>query len=105
MDISKLIKQAQSMQSKVAEAQKELEQKEVTGTSGGGLVKIIMNGKGIAKSLEIDDSVLSDKEMKETLEDLIIAAINDGKEKAEKLSQELMKDATAGMPLPPGFSI
>lgn len=102
MDLNKLMKQAQEMQGKVQEMQSEFENKEYEGKSGGGLVKIVVNGKSALKSLDIDKSAINPDE-KEILEDLIIAAFNDAKKKAEEAGGEAMNSAFGGMNLPPGF--
>ena len=76
----------------------------IEGVSGGGLVKILASAKGRIKSISIDDSliVLSDKQM---LEDLLAAAFNDAREKADHVSNEEMGKMTSGLPLPPGFKL
>jgi hypothetical protein len=102
MDISKLVEQAKNMQKQVEDAQKSLENKEVIGKAGGDAVEFTITGKGTAKAVKISEAALSDKEM---LEDLIVAAYNDAKTKADQISEEIMKDATAGVPLPPGLKI
>ena len=77
---------------------------EVEGTSGGGLVKVIATAKGSFKTMSIDESLIKIEE-KEILEDLIIAAINDAKQKGENAAQEQMKSLTGGLPLPPGMKL
>ena len=77
---------------------------EVEGLSGGGLVKVIANAKGQIKRLSIDQSLLKSEE-KEMLEDLVVAAINDSKQKGEAAAQEEMKSLTGGLPLPPGMKL
>ena len=89
---------------KMAEAQEKLNLIEVEGISGGGLVKVIATAKGDIKRINIDESLLK-KEEKEMTEDLIIAAINDAKQKGETASQEEMKSITGGLPLPPGMKL
>ena len=98
------MKQAQQLQKKMAEAQNKLNDIEVEGTSGGGLIKVIATAKGIFKRISIDDSLIKQDE-KEILEDLIVAAINDAKEKGEAAAQEEMKNLTGGLPLPPGMKL
>ena len=104
MDIMGMMKKAQAMQAKLAESQEELARLEVEGQSGGGLVKIVVTGKGEMKSIAIDPSLLvpADKEM---LEDLILAAFGDAKGKADRVSAEKMQALTAGLPLPPGMKL
>lgn len=103
-DLGEIMKQAGAMQAKMQELQASLEHLEAEGTSGGGLVKAVVTGKGAAKRFEIDESLLKADE-KEVLEDLLVAAFNDAKAKAEGLAQEQMKELTAGLPLPPGFKM
>ena len=104
VNIGNMMKQAQQLQKKMAEAQEKLNLIEVEGISGGGLVKVIATAKGDIKRINIDDSLLK-KEEKEMIEDLIIAAINDAKQKGETASQEEMKSITGGLPLPPGMKL
>jgi len=84
--------------------QAELDQIEVEGTSGGGLVSVTLSGKGEMKSVKIDDTLIKPSE-KEIVEDLIVAAHADARRKAEVLLQEKMKDVTGGLPLPPGMKL
>ena len=88
----------------MTEAQDKLNEIEVEGTSGGGLIKITATAKGVFKRISIDESLLKTDE-KEILEDLIIAAINDAKQKGETVAQEEMKSLTGGLPLPPGMKL
>lgn len=104
MDIGKLMKQAGEMQAKMQEMQEKIADMEVIGEAGAGMVKIVMNGKGYAKSVSIEPSLLSNGEA-EILEDLIAAAINDAKAKIETQNQEQMQEMTAGLPLPPGMKM
>ena len=104
VNIGNMMKQAQQLQKKMAEAQEKLNTIEVEGNSGGGLVKVIATAKGDIKRIMIDDSLMS-KEEKEMTEDLIVAAINDAKKKGEVASQEEMKSVTGGLPLPPGMKL
>ncbi len=102
VNIGNMMKQAQQLQKKMSEAQEKLNLIEVEGVSGGGMVKVIATAKGEIKKITLDDSLLL-KEEKEMTEDLIVAAINDAKQKGEVASQEEMKSLTGGMPLPPGM--
>ena len=104
MNFNNMMKQAQELQKKMAEAQKKVESLEAEGTSGGGLIKIIIDGKNNVKSVKIDDSLIS-KEDVEILEDLILAAFNDGKEKIQKKISDEMSSITGGLQLPPGFKM
>ncbi len=103
-DIMGLMKQAQALQGRVADIQKELESLEVEGASGGGLVRVTLTAKGQLKGVAIDDSLLKLDE-KEILEDLLVAAHADARGKADRLTEEKMKAVTAGLPLPPGFKL
>lgn len=103
-DIMGLMKKAGEMQAKMQEMQEEAANAEVSGTAGGGLVSLTMNGKGEMRALSIDPSLLNADEG-EILEDLIIAAHNDAKGKSEALMQEKMQRLTAGLPLPPGMKL
>ena len=103
-DIMGLMKQAQALQGKVADIQKELETLEVEGAAGGGLVRVTLTAKGQVKGVAIDDSLLKADE-KEILEDLLVAAHADARGKADRLTEEKMKAVTAGLPLPPGFKL
>ena len=104
VNFSNMMKQAQQLQKKMADAQNKLNDIEVEGTSGGGVVKVIATAKGEFKRISIDETLLKTNE-KEILEDLIIAAINDAKQKGEIAAQEEMKSITGGLPLPPGMKL
>ena len=93
VNIGNMMKQAQQLQKKMAEAQDKLNDIEVEGMSGGGLVKVTATAKGVFKKINIDDSLLKSEE-KDILEDLITAAINDAKQKGELAAQEEMKSIT-----------
>ena len=99
-----IMKQAQAMQAKMAEAQAQLELLEVKGQAGAGLVTVTLTAKGAMKGVAIDDSLLKADE-KEILEDLIVTAHEDARKKAERLMEEKMRDVTAGLPLPPGLKL
>ena len=104
MNLQKMLKQAQEMQGKIAEMQAKLEEEETQGSSGGGLVKVTLNGKGALKALSIDPSLLKEDE-KDMLEDLIIAAFNDTKDKVEAQLSEEMSKVAGGMGLPPSVNL
>ena len=101
--IGNLMKQAQEMQANMQKAQDEIASLEVTGESGGGMVKITMTGKHEVRRVSIDDSLLADD--KDMLEDLVAAAINDATHKVEATTQERMAGLTSGMNLPPGMKL
>ena len=103
-DFLGLMKQAAELKSKMESMQAELDQIEVTGTSGGGLVSVTLSGKGEMRSVKIDETLIKPSE-KEIVEDLIVAAHADARRKAETLLQEKMKDVTGGLPLPPGMKL
>ncbi|MFN8829263.1 MAG: YbaB/EbfC family nucleoid-associated protein [Labrys sp. (in: a-proteobacteria)] len=103
-DIMGMMKQAQALQAKMQAVQAELEQLEVEGASGGGLVKVRMSAKGELKGVTIDPSLLKEDE-REIIEDLIVAAHADARAKGEKVSQEKLGALTAGLPLPPGMKL
>ena len=101
-DLSKIMKQAQELQTKMAEMQESLATMEIAGTAGGDMVTVTMNGKGELRGVKIDPSLLSADEG-EVLEDLIVAAHNDAKSKVETTAAEEMQKLTGGLPLPPGM--
>jgi DNA-binding YbaB/EbfC family protein len=95
---------AASVQAQMQEAQAKLDTIEVEGVSGGGLVTIRASAKGRIKAIAIDDSLMVASE-KQMLEDLLAAAFNDAREKADQVSNEEMGKMTSGLPLPPGFKL
>lgn len=103
-DLMGLMKQAQQLQEKMQEMQAELDRQEVEGVAGGGLVKVRLTAKGDMRGLSIDPSLLKADEV-EILEDLIVAAHNDGRAKAEALMAEKMQAMAGGLALPPGFNL
>lgn len=103
-NLADIMKQVQNMQSRMGDMQKKLEGMSVTGQSGGGLVKVTMNGKATVQSIEIDPSLVKPDE-KEILEDLLVAAHADAKTKVEALAAEEMQALTGGLPLPPGMNL
>ena len=100
-DFLGMMKQAAQLQSRMQEMQAELEQVEVEGAAGGGLVTVRLSGKGEIKGVTIDPSLFKPEE-KEIVEDLIVAAAGDARRKAETVLQEKMQNLTGGLPLPPG---
>ena len=104
MDIKKLMKQAQTMQKKMQEMQEEIAKKEFEGKSGGGLVSVIMSGRGEMRKVNVDQSLMKEDE-KEMLEDLIVAAYNEAKAKADEESKNNMARAFGDMGgMPPGLN-
>jgi len=103
-DFLGLMKQAAELKSKMEAMQAELDQIEVEGTSGAGLVTVKLSGKGEMKGVKIDDSLIKPSE-KEIVEDLIVAAHADARRKVEALMQEKMRTVTGGLPLPPGMKL
>ncbi len=103
-DLAGLMKQAQEMQSRMGNMQAELDDLEITGSSGAGLVKVTLTGKGNLKNLDVDASLIKPED-KEILEDLIIAAHADAKAKSEKATADKMKEVMGDIPLPPGFNL
>jgi DNA-binding YbaB/EbfC family protein len=101
-NIAQMMQKAQRMQENMQKVQEELAQMEVTGQSGGGVVKVTITGKMEARKLQLDPAALADAEM---LEDLIVAAFNDAVAKANDESNKRMAAVTAGMPLPPGMKL
>jgi hypothetical protein len=101
--IGNMMKQAQMMQANMQKAQADIAAMEVTGESGGGMVKVTMNGKHEASRVQIDPAVpLDDREM---VEDLVAAAINDAAQRVERETQQRMAAVMGGMNLPPGFKL
>jgi len=97
--LGNMMKQVQQMQAKMEEMQAELEKMEVEGSAGGGMVKVVLNGKSDIMSVTIDPEVV-DKDDVEMLQDLIVAAINQAKEKAQEIQQEHMSGLTGGLNIP-----
>lgn len=102
--LDELMKAAQSVQEQMQAAQAKLDDIEVEGASGGGLVKVRASARGRVLGLAIDPSLLT-ADSKEMLEDLVVAAFNDAKNKADAAGSAEMNKLTAGMPLPPGFKL
>ena len=101
--IGNLMKQAQKMQADMQKAQEQLSKEETTGESGGGMVKITMNGRHEVRRVEIDDALIGDD--KDMLEDLIAAACNDAAHRIEAKTKDQMSGLTAGLNLPPGMKL
>lgn len=99
-----MMKQAAQLQSKMQALQAELDQIEVEGTAGGGMVTVRLTAKGEMKGLKADASLYKPEE-KEIFEDLVVAAHADARRKADDIMQEKMKSLTGGLPLPPGMKL
>jgi DNA-binding YbaB/EbfC family protein len=104
MDLVKMMKQAQEIQGRMQKMQEDLVNLEVEGQSGAGLVKVKLNGKLDARALKIDPSLIRPEDA-EMLGDLIVAAFQDAKTKAETAVQAKMQEITGGLPLPPGLKL
>jgi len=103
-NLGQMMKQAQEMQAKMTEMQDSLGDLEVTGSAGAGMVEVTMTGKNEARRIKIDPSLAGPDDI-EVLEDLIVAAINDAKEKADARMREEMQKLTGGLQLPPGMQL
>ncbi len=103
-NLGNLMKQAQEMQSKMEDMQRQLEDAELDGSAGAGMVKVTLNGKNEVRAIKIDPSLANPEEV-EILEDLIVAAFNDAKAKVEAHVQEKMQEVTGGLNLPPGMKL
>jgi len=98
-----MMKQAMALQANMKKAQEEIAAMEITGESGGGMVKVTMNGKHEVKRVQIEPQVIA--EDREMLEDLVAAAINDAVNKVDQQSQARMSSVMSGVALPPGFKL
>ena len=101
-DIGKLLKQAQQMQAKMAKVQAELAEKSVEASAGGGMVKVVMNGRHEVVSVKIDSEVVDPQDV-EMLEDLVAAAVTEAANRVEEMVKDEMSSITGGMPLPGMF--
>ena len=99
--LGNLMKQAQKMQADLQKAQEDIQNMEVTGEAGGGMVRVVMTGRHDLKRVNIDDSLMKDD--KEMLEDLVAAAVNDAVRKIESETKQRMANMTGGIALPPGM--
>ena len=104
LDLNKLMEMAQNAQAELQRAQQSLDTIEVEGTSGGGLVKIRATAKGTIRGVSIDESLLQPSE-KSMVEDLVAAALNDARSKADVAANAEMQKMSSGLPLPPGFKL
>lgn len=103
-NIGQMMKQAQKLQEKMNEVQEQLANTEVTGSSGGGMIEVTLNGKSEVRKVKIDPAVIDPAEA-EMLEDLMVAAFNDAKAKVEAHVAEQMSQITGGLKLPPGMQL
>ena len=103
-NFDEIMKKAKQMQENVAKAQSALSEIEIDGNAGGDSVKVVLNGKGDMKAINIDPKLVSENEL-EILEDLIVAAHNNAKSKVESRVAEEMSKVTGGLKLPPGFKL
>jgi DNA-binding YbaB/EbfC family protein len=103
-DLNELMKMAQEAQAKLMRAHDDLDKVEVQGASGGGLVKVRASAKGRIIGVEIDESLLAPSE-KQMVEDLVAAALNDARAKADEAAKGAMEGVTGGLQLPPGFKM
>jgi nucleoid-associated protein EbfC len=103
-NIGQMMKQAQQMQAKMAELQARLGEMEVAGQSGGGMVQATLSGKGELRRIKIDPSLAKADEV-EVLEDLVVAAVNDARQRADAMVAEEMGKLTGGLQLPPGMKL
>lgn len=104
VDFMGMMKKAEELQKKMQQMQEEAGNAVVEGRSGGGLVTVTLSGKGEMKGLSIDPSLFKEDDV-EVLEDLIVAAHNEAKVKAEEMMQKKMAELTQGLPLPPGMKL
>jgi nucleoid-associated protein EbfC len=102
LNIQKMMKQMQKAQEQMASVQAELADKTVEATSGGGMVRVVMTGDGSLRSLAIDREVVDPDDV-EMLQDLVVAAVNEGKRRASELAAAEMQKAAGAMGLPPGL--
>lgn len=103
-DIMGMMKAAGEMRSKMESLQAELAEMVIEGSSGGGLVTVMLSGKGDMKGLRVDPSLFREDDV-EVLEDLIVAAHADARARAEEAMQSRMSELTSGLPIPPGFKL
>lgn len=103
-NLTQMLKQAQEMQKKMEDMQATFEEIEVEGTAGGGMVKVVLNGKGVLKSVKIDPSIFLSEEA-EVVEDLIVAAHNEAKACVEEKTRKEIAALTGGLDLPPGMKL
>ena len=103
-NLGQMMKQAQEMQTKMAEMQEKLGELEISGAAAGGMVEVTLNGKGELRRIKIDPSLVDPAEI-EVMEDLIVAGVNDAKAKVEARIADEMTKLTGGLKLPPGMKL
>jgi DNA-binding YbaB/EbfC family protein len=103
-DLMKMMKQVQDIQGRMQQIQDELAAVQIEGQSGGGLVRVTLNGKMEARAVKLDPSLIKPEDT-EMLEDLILAAFQDAKGKVEAALQAKMQEVTGGLPMPPGLKL
>jgi len=103
-NIGQMLKQAQEMQSRMGEMQAKLAEIEMSGSSGGGMVQVTLNGKGEVKKIQIDKALMVPDEV-EVVEDLLLAAFNDAKARIDAHLADEMAKLTGGLKLPGGFKL
>jgi nucleoid-associated protein EbfC len=103
-DLMGMMKQAQELQGRMQKMQEDMAALEVRGQSGGGLVMVMLDGKGTLKKIKVDPTLMIPAET-EILEDLIIAATDDARAKVETQMQAKMAEVTGGLPIPPGLKL
>ena len=106
-NLAQMMQKAKAVQENIAAMKEELEAMQFEGESGGGAVKVVMNGRGDMQGLTLNPAMItsSDAEDLALLEDLIVVAVNDAKSKADTARSDKMKDITGGLPLPPGLDL
>lgn len=103
-NLGQMLKQAQELQEKMAEMQARLEEQEISGSAGAGMVTVTLNGKGALKAVKIDPELLKPDDVG-IVEDLLVTAHDDARQRMEQVVQEQMQSLTGGLPLPPGFKL
>jgi DNA-binding YbaB/EbfC family protein len=103
-NLTSMLKEAQKLQQRMAEMQEKLAEMRIDGASGGGLVRVTLDGRGALQAVKIDRSLVDPEEV-EVLEDLIVAAHTDARSRLEAALQEEMGRITGGLPLPPGMKL
>ncbi|MBM3946041.1 MAG: YbaB/EbfC family nucleoid-associated protein [SAR202 cluster bacterium] len=94
-----MMRQAQQLQAALVKAQEEIEKATVEAAAGGGVVKVVVNGAGVLQSVKIDPQAVDPQDVS-TLEDLVLAAVKEGQQKAQEMAQKRMSALTGGMKIP-----